>query len=149
MDGHGQDTRNGVPVDLSNEPNGVRPQFTVIIPTRRGEHGIAELVESLGPALAPLRAEIIVVADRDSLNLDALAFSAQMCTVPVRLLSLPPAGRGTDRSHAILAGTRHARGAWVLVMNAGPQHPPAAAAVLASTALRHNSDIVVGTRFAG
>lgn len=143
------DTRNAGPVELNSAANGDRPRLTVVIPTRPGEHGVAELVERLGPEVAPLHAEIIVVACGDGLRLDALAFSAQMCPVPVRLLALPPVGRRADRSQAVLAGTRHARGAWVLVMNAGPQHPPDAAAVLVSTALRHDSDIVVGTRFAG
>lgn len=149
-DSHGdKDTGNARPVDLNSAANGDRPQLTVVIPTRPGEHGVAELVERLGPEVAPMHAEIIVVLDGDGMSLDALAFSAQMCPVPVRLLCLPRVGRGADRSQAVLAGTRHARGAWVLVMNAGPQHPPNAAVVLASTALRHNSDIVVGTRFAG
>ncbi len=149
-DSHGdKDTGNARPVDLNSAANGDRPQLTVVIPTRPGEHGVAELVERLGPKVAPMHAEIIVVLCGDGLNLDALAFSAHMCPVPVRLLRLPGAGRGADRSQAVLAGTRHARGAWVLVMNAAPQHPPNAAVVLASTALRHNSDIVVGTRFAG
>ncbi len=148
-DGRGdRDTRDALPVDLNSAANGDQPQLTVVIPTRPGEHGVAELVECLGPEVAPLHAEIIVVVHGDDLSLNALAFSAQMCPVPVRLLFLP-AGRRADRSRAVLAGTRHARGAWVLVMNAGPQHPPGAAVVLASTALRHDSDIVVGTRFAG
>src|ERR1022692_2099932 len=143
-DSHGdKDTGNARPVDLNSAANGDRPQLTVVIPPRPGEHGVAELVERLGPEVAPMHAEIIVVLDGDGMSLDALAFSAQMCPVPVRLLCLPRAGRGADRSQAVLAGTRHARGAWVLVMNAGPQHPPNAAVVLASTALRHNSDIVV------
>ena len=145
----GQDTRNARPVDLNGAASGEKPQLTVVIPTRPGEHGVAGLVERLGPAVAQLHAEIIVVAHGDDLNLDPLAFSAQMCPVPVRLICLPPGGRRADRSRAVLAGTQHARGSWVLVMNAGPLHPPDAAVVLASTALRHDSDIVVGTRFAG
>ena len=52
-------------------------------------------------------------------------------------------------SSAVIAGARHARGDWVLVMDADLQHPPETAAVLASTAMRHDSDIVVGTRYAG
>jgi dolichol-phosphate mannosyltransferase len=149
-DGDGETgTQQGRPVDLNSAASGDRPQLTVVIPTRPGEDGVAELVERLGPEVAPLHAEIIVVIYGDGLSMDALAFTAQLCPVPVRLLSLPPADRGADRSQAVLAGTRHARGAWVLVMNAGPHHPPDAAVVLASAALRHNSDIVVGTRFAG
>jgi hypothetical protein len=34
-------------------------------------------------------------------------------------------------------------------MDADLQHPPETAAVLASTAMRHDCDIVVGTRYAG
>jgi dolichol-phosphate mannosyltransferase len=147
--GTGTGTATTRPVDLNDVAGTGRLQLTVVIATRPGEHGIAGLVERLGPEVAPLNAEIVVVACGADLSLDALAFSAQMCPVPVRLLSLPPGGRAADRSQAILAGTRHARGGWVLVMNAGPLHPADAAPVLASTALRHDCDIVVGTRFAG
>jgi dolichol-phosphate mannosyltransferase len=149
-DSHGaQDARGARPVDLNSTGHADRPQLTVVIPTRPGEHGVAEIVERLGPGMAPLDAEIIVVVHGDDARLDSLAFSAHLCPVPVRLIFLPPADRRADRSRAVLAGARHARGAWVLVMNAGPQHPPDAAVLLASTALRHDSDIVVGTRFAG
>jgi hypothetical protein len=137
------------PVDINSAGQAERPRLTVVIATRSGERGVAGLVERLGPELAPLNAEIMVVTCDADLDMDALALTARDCPVPVRLLALPPAGRMADRSRAILAGSRHARGGWVLVMNAGAQHPPDAVAALASTALRHDCDIVVGTRFAG
>lgn len=148
-DAHGgRGAAHTLPIDLNRADSGTRPRLTVIIPTRRGEPGVGELVERLGPAIEPLHGEIIVVVDGDEGSLDGLTFNAQTCPVRVRLLSLRHGGRA-DRSNAVIAGARHARGAWVLVINAGPQHPPEAAVLLASTAMRHDSDIVVGTRFAG
>jgi dolichol-phosphate mannosyltransferase len=146
-DGHV--TGNTRPADLNDATSAGRPQLTVVIATRPGEHDAAGLVERLGPRMAPLNAEIIVVACGGDLDLDALAFSARTCPVPVRLLALPRADGRADRTAGILAGARHARGAWVLVMNAGEHHPVGAAAILASTAMRDACDIVVGTRFAG
>ena len=70
------------------------------------------------------------------------------CPVPVRLLHRRPGSRKGGLSSAVIAGARHARGDWVLVMDADLQHPPETAAVLASTAMRHDCDIVVGTRYA-
>jgi dolichol-phosphate mannosyltransferase len=96
-----------------------------------------------------LDAEILVVDDSDDGTEAALAASASTCRVPVRLLHRPPGSRKGGLSGAVIAGARHARGTWVLVMDGDLQHPPEVAAVLADTAMRHDCDIVVGTRYAG
>src|SRR6185312_5693689 len=75
--------------------------------------------------------------------------AAGTCPVPVRLLHRPPGSRKGGLGGAVIAGARQARGEWVLVMDADLQHPPETAAVLASTAMRHDCDIVVGSRYAG
>ena len=49
----------------------------------------------------------------------------------------------------MIAGAQRARGEWVLVMDADLQHPPETAAGLAKVAMRHDVDIVIGTRYAG
>jgi glycosyltransferase involved in cell wall biosynthesis len=100
-------------------------------------------------AIAPLNAEIIVVDDSDDQTPDMLARHAGTCPVPVRLLHRPPGHRKGGLSSAVIAGARHARGERVLVMDGDLQHPPETAAVLASTAMRHDSDVVVATRYAG
>src|SRR4029078_12318588 len=68
---------------------------------------------------------------------------------PIRLLRRAVDGREGGLSSAVVAGARTATGDWVVVMDADLQHPPAVAALLARTAMRHSADIVVGARYAG
>ncbi len=138
----------GVLVDLNLAGSGAVPNLTVVIPTRNEKHNVELLLARLGPAIAPLNAELIVVDDSDDETPDVLAEKAATCPIPIRLLHRPPGSRKDGLSSAVIAGARHARGDWVLVMDADLQHPPETAAVLASTAMRHDSDIVVGTRYA-
>src|SRR5581483_5456393 len=102
-----------------------------------------------GPAVVPLGAEVLVVDDSDDDTAAVLAVHAADCPVPVRLLHREPAGRKGGLASAVVAGAKLARGEWVLVMDADLQHPPEAAAALARTAMRHDVDVVVGTRYAG
>ena len=138
----------GAIANLNNCVTAAPPRLTVIVPTRREEHDVASLLDGLGRAVAGLGAEIIFVVDSTEACPSGLVRSAARCRVPVRLLRSPRSARWADRSSAVVAGTRHAHGEWVLVMNAGPQHPPEAAAMLASVAMRHDADIVIGTRYA-
>jgi glycosyltransferase involved in cell wall biosynthesis len=135
-------------VKLNHPSNGGTPRLTVIIPTRNEKHSIELLLARLGPAVAPLDAELVFVDDSDDGTPEVLAEKAASCPVPVRLLHRPPGSRKGGLGSAVIAGARHARGEWVLVMDADLQHPPETAAVLASTATRHDCDIVVGTRYA-
>jgi dolichol-phosphate mannosyltransferase len=124
-------------------------RLTVVVPLRNEEGNVELLLDRLAPAVAPLQAEIIFVDDSDDHTPDALAVHARRCTVPVRLLHRDPDSRKGGLSSAVIAGARHALGEWVLVMDGDLQHPPETAAILAGTALRHDSDIVVGTRYSG
>jgi dolichol-phosphate mannosyltransferase len=141
----GQET----PLDLNRVTAGPGPKLTVLLPARNEEHNVGPLLRLLGPALCGLDAEIVVVDDSDDGTPAAAAASAQSCPVPVRLLHRLPGSRDGGLSGAVIAGTRVARGDWVLVMDADLQHPPEMAARLADAAMRHDCDIVVGTRYAG
>ena len=144
-----QDGEPTAPVELNGAPADRTPGLTVVVPTRNEECNVEALLQRLGPAVAALRAEILVVDDSDDDTPDVLAYHAAACPVPVRLLHRRPGTRKGGLGSAVIAGARHARGEWVLVMDADLQHPPETAAVLAGTAMRHDSDIVVGTRYAG
>jgi 4-amino-4-deoxy-L-arabinose transferase-like glycosyltransferase/glycosyltransferase involved in cell wall biosynthesis len=124
------------------------PNLTIVIPTRNERKNIESLLARLAPAAAPLNAEFVFVDDSTDDTPDVLVEQARLCPVPVRLLHRSPANR-KGLSSAVIAGAKHARGEWVLVMDADLQHPPEMAVVLASTAMRYDSDIVVGTRYAG
>jgi dolichol-phosphate mannosyltransferase len=136
-------------VDLNRTGSNGTLGLTVIIPTRDEKETIELLLARLGPAVAPLNAELVIVDDSDDGTPDLLAQVAGTCPVPVRLLHRPPGSRKGGLGGAVIAGARQARGEWVLVMDADLQHPPETAAVLASTAMRHDCDIVVGSRYAG
>ncbi|HZP51697.1 glycosyltransferase, partial [Actinocrinis sp.] len=124
-------------------------QVTVVIPVRNEEDNIDALLGGLGGALDGLRAEILIVDDSDDETAGAIARSAPDCPVAVKLLTRPLGQRRGGLSGAVIAGARYATGDWVLVMDGDLQHPPQAAAGLVAAALRHDSDIVVGTRYAG
>ncbi len=128
---------------------GQTPRLTVVVPTRNEEENVAPLLAELGPLLAGLGAEILVVDDSDDDTPDVLAREAATCAVPVRMLHRESGRRRGGLSSAVVAGARLAAGEWVLVMDADLQHPPADAARLARTAMWHDADIVIGTRYAG
>jgi dolichol-phosphate mannosyltransferase len=123
--------------------------LTVVVPTRNESGNIRPLLSRLGPALLPLRAEIVFVDDSTDDTPEVVAALADSCPVPVRLLHREPAARTGGLAGAVVAGTRLARGEWVLVMDGDLQHPPEAAIGVAAAAVRHDVDIVIGTRYAG
>jgi dolichol-phosphate mannosyltransferase len=134
---------------LRPAPPGETPRLTVVVPTRNEEENVGPLLAELGPLLTGLGAEILVVDDSDDDTPVVLAREAATCRVPVRLLHREPGRRRGGLSSAVVAGARLAAGEWVLVMDADLQHPPADAARLARTAIWHDADIVIGTRYAG
>ncbi|HZI74079.1 MAG TPA: hypothetical protein VFD73_08675, partial [Gemmatimonadales bacterium] len=72
-----------VAADLNQAGHGENPRLTVIVPTRDERHGIELLMERLGPAVAPLDAELIFVDDSDDGTPDVLAEQAAACPVPI------------------------------------------------------------------
>jgi dolichol-phosphate mannosyltransferase len=124
-------------------------RLSIVIPTRNEELNVGPLLEQLALAFDPADTELLVVDDSDDETPEALVESAADSALAVRLLHRPPGTRKGGLSSAVIAGARHARGAWVLVMDADLQHPPETAAALAKVAMRHDVDIVIGTRYAG
>jgi dolichol-phosphate mannosyltransferase len=126
-----------------------RPKLSVVIPTRNEERNVEPLLDQLGEVFDPARTEIIFMDDSDDRTPELIAVFARACPVHVRLVQRPPTARNGGLSGAVVIGARHARGDWVLVMDADLQHPPETAAMLARTAVRYNCDLVIGTRYAG
>ncbi|MEU2230948.1 glycosyltransferase family 2 protein [Streptomyces vietnamensis] len=133
-----------------NDPHPpVRPRLTLVIPTRNERESVPLLLRALEPAFDGLPVEILFVDDSDDDTPETAARHAPGCPLPVRMVHREKGAREGGLAGAVLAGARHARGEWALVMDADLQHPPQAAAALARTALGHGVDIVVGTRYAG
>jgi dolichol-phosphate mannosyltransferase len=125
------------------------PRLTVLVPTRNEADNVRPLLNGLSSAMAAMSLEIVIVDDSTDDTPSVVEASALECAVPVRLLHRSPRQRKGGLSGAVVAGARIARGDWVLVMDADLQHPPTAAAALAMTAMRHDVDVVIGTRYAG
>ncbi|MFF3852289.1 glycosyltransferase [Micromonospora sp. NPDC002575] len=158
MIGHGPDARarQAVGEDAAPRPRELRvpdgappPRLTVIVPTRNEAENIPVLVGRLAPLLVPLRAELLFVDDSDDGTDGVIVGASAGAPTPVRLMHRPPQARTGGLGGAVLLGARHARGEWVLVMDADLQHPPESAATLAAVAMRHDVDVVIGTRYAG
>ncbi|WP_460491415.1 glycosyltransferase [Dactylosporangium cerinum] len=124
-------------------------QLTIIVPTRNEVDNVTTLFSRVNAAFADIQAEILVVDDSDDSTPFLVAEQAQISALPVRLLHRPRDERHGGLGSAVVAGARHARGEWVVVMDADLQHPPEVVAHLAQVAARHSADIVVGTRYAG
>ncbi len=136
-------------VALNDAAELASPRLSVVVPTRNEESNVGPLLERLASVLSPDEAEVIVVDDSSDATPQALADYAADCPVPISLLHRPAGARKGGLSTAVIAGARGARGNWILVMDADLQHPPEVAVMLAKTAMRHDADIVVGTRYAG
>nr|QLJ96420.1 glycosyltransferase [Micromonospora carbonacea] len=158
MIGHGPDARErqAVEDDAGPRPRELRapedsrpPRLTVIVPTRNEAENIPVLMGRLAPLLVPLQAELLFVDDSNDGTDGVIAALSADAPVPVRMLHRPPEARAGGLGGAVLLGARHCRGEWVLVMDADLQHPPESAATLAAVAMRHDVDVVIGTRYAG
>jgi dolichol-phosphate mannosyltransferase len=137
-----------LPADLNDAVRQGTPRLSIVISTRNEELAVGPLLERLAPAFAKLAAELIVVDDSDDATPHVLADSAARSALAVRLLHRTPGARKGGQRSAIITGARSAQGDWVLVMGADLQHSPETAAALAGVAIRHDSDLVVGTRYA-
>ncbi|GAA4244967.1 hypothetical protein GCM10022255_010210 [Dactylosporangium darangshiense] len=123
--------------------------LTVLVPTRNEEGNIGPLLDRLDAAVAGISAEIVVVDDSDDATPKIVAEHAVASAVPLRLICRPEGERRGGLGSAVVEGARIARGSWVLVLDADLQHPPEAAVAMATSAIRHDVDVVIGTRYAG
>ncbi|MFF0558871.1 glycosyltransferase [Streptomyces sp. NPDC004266] len=135
--------------ELNDPSPPVRPRLTLVIPTRNERESVPLLLRALEPAFGDLPVEVLFVDDSDDDTPATAARHAPDCRLPVRMIHREGGAREGGLAGAVLAGARHVRGEWALVMDADLQHPPEAAAAIARTALGHGVDIVVGTRYAG
>lgn len=137
------------PQDLTLLPPDVAPWFTVIVPTRNEEGSVRPLLSSLAGSLNGIPAEVLFVDDSGDGTPEAIRQSARECGLAVRLLHRPAGARTGGLGGAVVAGLKHARGTWAVVMDGDLQHPPELAARLVQIGQARQLDLVAGTRYLG
>ncbi len=116
-------------------------EVTVVLPTLDEAGNIRPLLEALADQLDGRPFEVLIV---DGGSQDGTVAEAQAAAAPVRVL-VP--SKATDLGPSVAYGLAHARGRYVVVMDADGQHPPDAVPRLLSTFDAEGSDMVVGTRY--
>ncbi len=118
---------------------------SIVVPTRNEADNVATLVDRLCVAMGKRPFEIVFVDDSNDNTPQIIQEIADACAIPIVLLARPPEKRN-GLSGAVVDGFRAARGAWICVMDADLQHPPALIPLLLARAQEADADIVVGSR---
>ncbi|HEY0167432.1 MAG TPA: glycosyltransferase [Jatrophihabitans sp.] len=137
------------PQDLTLLPPDAAPWFTIIVPTRNEEGSVRPLLSSLADSLGGIPAEVLFVDDSGDGTPEVIRQSARECGLAVRLLHRPAGARAGGLGGAVVAGLKHARGTWAVVMDGDLQHPPELAARLVQVGQARQLDLVAGTRYLG
>lgn len=121
----------------------IGPQVTIIIPTLNEAVNLPVLIPRIAGALIGRRYEILIVddssPDRTPQVCDELAQR-----FPLQLIVRRPEN---GLSGAVLEGFKHARGEFIVVMDADLQHPPEAIPDLLAPLVAGQADFVLGSRY--
>ncbi|GAB2932705.1 hypothetical protein GCM10027047_31320 [Rhodococcus aerolatus] len=126
----------------------VRPDVTVVVPTRDEADNVDELVRRTSDALggAALSWELLLVDDSDD-DTPARARRHAAAGLPVRVLHREAGERVDGLSGAVTAGFAEAAGDVLAVMDADLQHPPELLADLVGAVVHGGADVSVGSRY--
>jgi glycosyltransferase involved in cell wall biosynthesis len=117
-----------------------RPALSIVIPVYNGAASIAELVEALEALDIAGGHEIVLVNDGSPDNsLDVCRGLVARGRVPITLVDL---ARNFGEHNAVIAGLRHARGAYVITMDDDLQNPPEEVARLLAHAQEGGHEVV-------
>ncbi|HEX8093223.1 glycosyltransferase, partial [Jatrophihabitans sp.] len=119
------------------------------MPTRNEEGSIHPLLTSLAESLDGIPAEVLFVDDSGDGTPEMIRHAARECGLAVRLLHRPAGNRHGGLGGAVVAGLKHARGTWAVVMDGDMQHPPELAGRLVQIGQSRHLDLVAGTRYTG
>jgi dolichol-phosphate mannosyltransferase len=120
------------------------PELSLVIPTLNERENVAPLMAELAQSLKSITWEAIVVDDgTDSTDAEVRRIAA--ADARVRLLHRD--GPGLSLASAVVDGFALARGAYVCVLDADLQHPPARIPAMLNAVRRSGADIVVASRY--
>jgi dolichol-phosphate mannosyltransferase len=129
--------------------SGVRPDLTVLVPTRDEVPNIGLLLDRIAVETGDRHLEVLFVDDSDDDTPAAIAAAAANSPFAVRLLHRNPGDRAGGLGGAVVAGLRRARADWVVVMDGDMQHPPELAVRLGDVGRSRELDLVVASRHIG
>ena len=133
-----------VPEEITTLPPGVAAWFTVIVPTRDEAANVGPLLARLGAGLGDAVAEVLFVDDSSDGTEDVIRDVGRVSGQAVRLIHRPEGARKGGLGGAVVEGLRHARGAWVVVMDGDLQHPPELVSRMVAVGQSRGLDLVVG-----
>ena len=123
-----------------------RPALSVIVPTRNEAGNIRPLLDSLEEAL-PSGSEVVFVDDSDDNTREMVEAERARRSLSIVLIHRAKEDRVDGLSGAVVRGLQVARAAWVCVMDADLQHPPAVIPDLLARAEADDVDMVVASRY--
>jgi len=121
------------------------PTISVVIPTYREAENIEAVVRGVCAALRPQWSTFeVLIVDDDSRDGSQELVERLATNLPVRIIL-----RGADRglSQAVLEGVGHARGEYVVVMDADLSHPADRIPAMIERLTSGTNDFVIGSRY--
>lgn len=128
------------------EQGSLAPEISLVIPTRNEADNVSALLERIRSALRGRQIEVLFVDDSD----DDTPAAIERATLPgeqIVVMHRAPDERTGGLGGAVVEGMRHARAAWVCVMDGDLQHPPEVVADLWDRSRSGDVDLVVASRF--
>jgi dolichol-phosphate mannosyltransferase len=123
----------------------VRPELSVIVPTRNEQDNILPLVARLRSALVGVDFDVVFVDDSNDATPDIV--SRLDPGFPVTLIHRHPSDRHGGLTTAIMRGLRAAQGTYLCVIDGDLQHPPEKLIEMLREARATRADVVVASRY--
>src|SRR5690242_11123362 len=121
-------------------PGAGAPALSIVIPVYNGADSIGELVGALEELSIEGGHEIVLVNDGSPDNsLEVCSALLERARVPITLVNL---ARNYGEHNAVMAGLRHASGAYVVTMDDDLQNPPEEVERLLAFAQRSGKEVV-------
>jgi dolichol-phosphate mannosyltransferase len=125
----------------------LKPQVSIIVPTRDEAECVEPLVERLVESLEGIPAEIIFADDSSDHTPSIVEKVADTSSVPILCLHRAAGERVGGLGGAVVAGLRLASGEVAVVMDGDLQHPPEYIPQMVAALQSQAVDLVVGSRY--